>query len=73
MIGNFTIFIKGKACSSDKDCPTTDPLIYAKCKCGHNAKGLKYCDVEGGDEEWKTAFDKVSNSSKFYFFLIKLT
>lgn len=53
---------KGKVCTTDLDCPTTDPLKYAKCKCGHNAKGTKYCDIEGGDEEWTSAFENVSYS-----------
>lgn len=42
---------------SDLDCPTTDPAKFAKCKCGHTAKGTKYCDIEGGDEEWVEAND----------------
>jgi hypothetical protein len=40
---------------SNLDCPTTDPAIFAKCKCGHTSKGTKYCDVEGGDDEWVEA------------------
>ena len=51
-------------CNSDLDCPTSDSQIYGKCKCGHNAKGLKYCDVEGGDDEWIDAFSKVSISER---------
>ncbi len=51
------MFIKGEACTSDTDCPTTHSEIFAKCKCGHNAKGLKYCDIEGGDSEWTDAFE----------------
>jgi hypothetical protein len=46
-------------CTSDLDCPTTDADIYASCKCGHNAKGLKYCDIAGGDTEWVNAFTAV--------------
>jgi len=45
---------------SDLDCPTTDPAIFAKCKCGHTSKGTKYCDIEGGDEEWTEAYSFVS-------------
>lgn len=51
---------KGGVCMSDLDCPTTDPAIFAKCKCGHTSKGTKYCDVEGGDDEWTEAYDFVS-------------
>lgn len=51
---------KGKICTSNLDCATTDPTKFAKCKCGHNAKGTKYCDLEGGDEEWTDAFAKVN-------------
>ena len=43
---------KGKACKTKLDCPTTDPDAYAECKCGYGEKGQKYCDIEGGDEEW---------------------
>jgi hypothetical protein len=50
---------KGMVCTSDLDCPTTDSSIYAECKCGHNAKGLRYCDIEGGDQEWIDAFTAV--------------
>lgn len=55
-ISLFIVFKKGKICTSDKDCPTTDPQKYASCKCGHNAKGTRYCDIEGGDDEWTDAF-----------------
>ena len=51
--------IKGKICTSDFDCPSTDPLRFAACKCGHNDKGNKYCDIEGGDDEWAEAFTNV--------------
>ena len=44
---------------SDLDCPTTDPAQFAKCKCGHTAKGTKYCDIEGGDDEWLEAYSLV--------------
>jgi hypothetical protein len=43
---------KGRACKSDKDCPTTDPDAFAKCRCGFSTKGTKYCDIEGADDEW---------------------
>ena len=56
---------KRKVCTSDLDCPTSDPAKNAKCKCGHNAKGTKYCDIEGGDDEWADAFAKVSNLLRF--------
>lgn len=51
--------IKGKICTSDFDCPSTDPLRFTACKCGHNDKGNKYCDIEGGDDEWAEAFTNV--------------
>jgi hypothetical protein len=47
---------------SDLDCPTTDPAQFAKCKCGHTAKGTKYCDIEGGDDEWVEAYTLVTYS-----------
>ena len=51
---------------SDLDCPTTDPAQFAKCKCGHTAKGTKYCDIEGGDDEWLEAYSLVRfDSSNF--------
>ena len=51
---------------SDLDCPTTDPAQFAKCKCGHTAKGTKYCDIEGGDDEWLEAYSLVRlNSPNF--------
>jgi hypothetical protein len=31
--------------------------VFVDCKCGHNAKGTKYCDLGGGDDEWVEAFD----------------
>ena len=45
---------------SDLDCITTDPALFAKCKCGHTAKGTKYCDIEGGDDEWTESYALVS-------------
>ena len=56
---------KGGVCMSDLDCPTTDPALFAKCKCGHTSKGTKYCDVEGGDDEWTDAYALVSILSLF--------
>jgi hypothetical protein len=47
---------------SNLDCPTTDPAIFAKCVCGHTSKGTKYCDIEGGDDEWTEAYDLVSTA-----------
>ncbi len=41
------------------DCPTTDPSQWAECKCGHTSKGTKYCDIEGGDDEWVEAYTLV--------------
>ena len=49
---------KGKPCQTDQDCPTSDGLVFAKCLCGVNNKGTKYCDIEGGDNEWIEAKDK---------------
>ena len=46
---------------SDQDCPTTDPSVFAPCKCGHTAKGTKYCDILGGDDEWVASYALVSN------------
>ena len=46
---------KGLACLSDADCPTSDTATQASCKCGFSTKGLKYCDIEGGDTEWLAA------------------
>ena len=51
---------------SNLDCPTTDPAIFANCKCGHTSKGTKYCDVEGGDDEWTEAYSFVSDFLSFY-------
>lgn len=51
---------KGGVCMSDLDCPTTDPALFAKCKCGHTSKGTKYCDIEGGDDEWTEAYALVN-------------
>ena len=51
---------KGGVCMSNLDCPTTDPSTFANCKCGHTAKGTKYCDIEGGDDEWIEANTLVS-------------
>ena len=44
---------------SDLDCITTDPALFAKCKCGHTQKGTSYCDIEGGDDEWLDSYALV--------------
>lgn len=49
----------GKSCLSDADCPTSDSNTYASCKCGISTKGLKYCDIEGGDTDWLAAYEAV--------------
>jgi hypothetical protein len=54
------LLLKGDACSSNSDCPTSDSNVFAECKCGHNSKGSKYCDLGGGDDEWTKAFEAVS-------------
>lgn len=46
---------------SDLDCPTTDPVTYASCKCGHTSKGTKYCDILGGDDEWTESYALVND------------
>lgn len=46
---------KGKVCTTDADCPTTDSNVNAKCKCGFNTNGDKYWDIEAGDDEWVKA------------------
>ena len=51
----------GRACLSDADCPTSDTNTYARCKCGFSTKGLKYCDIEGGDDQWLAAAEAVSS------------
>jgi len=51
---------KGKPCISDADCPTSDTTVFAKCRCGFSTKGLKYCDIEGGDTPWETAIEAFS-------------
>ncbi len=56
---------------SDLDCPTTDPSKYAKCRCGHTSKGTKYCDIEGGDEEWTEAYDLVKISTNLNFIIVR--
>lgn len=59
-------YLQGGVCMSDLDCPTTDPAIFAKCKCGHTAKGTKYCDIEGGDDEWTESYDLVRIAIQLY-------
>eukprot|EP00347_Sterkiella_histriomuscorum_P015610 403356376 len=51
----------GKPCLSDADCTTSDTNSLAKCKCGFSTKGLKYCDIEGGDQQWLDAADAFSS------------
>lgn len=46
---------KGQVCTTDADWPTTDSNINAACKCGYNADGNSYCDIEAGDTEWVEA------------------
>ncbi len=48
---------KGKSCTSDSDC------AGAKCECGWNNQGAKFCGLLPGDDEWKTARAKF----KTYF------
>jgi len=58
---------KGQVCLTDNDCPTSRTGVYASCKCGYNVNGTKYCDVEGGDEEWmqaREAFVEYIQASK---------
>ena len=51
---------KGLPCKSNTDCPTSRTGVYATCRCGFNTNGTKYCDAEGGDEEWLTARTAVT-------------
>jgi hypothetical protein len=53
------------------DCPTTDPSQWAKCKCGHTSKGTKYCDIEGGDDEWLEAYSLVSINAILTLFKVR--
>ena len=46
---------KGLECQANSDCPTSRTGINTTCRCGFNANGTKYCDVEGGDDEWVAA------------------
>lgn len=48
----FLFMIAGKVCRTDSDCPTNDMNNLAKCKCGFNSNGTKYCDIMPGDTEW---------------------
>lgn len=57
---------KGKTCLSDADCPTSDTNTFAKCRCGFSTKGLKYCDIEGGDEAWLLAATNVSSKHNLF-------
>ena len=55
----FFIFAQGRSCTTNRECPTTEAEVYAACKCGYSSKGLKYCDLAGGDDEWSEAINKV--------------
>ncbi len=57
--GGATSSNKGKACASSTDCPTSISGQYTACRCGLNNNGQKYCDAEGGDQEWVAARDAV--------------
>lgn len=46
---------KGKECSSNNDCPSSQPGIYATCGCGWSKTGKKFWDLLAGDEEWENA------------------
>lgn len=50
---------QGRSCTTNRECPTTEAEVYAACKCGYSSKGLKYCDLAGGDDEWTDAINKV--------------
>ena len=54
---------QGLVCTSNLDCPTSNPEVFANCKCGNNAKGLKYCDVSAGDDQWVNSFNLVKISA----------
>lgn len=56
---------RGKPCNSVFDCPTNTPGQYALCRCGLSKSASKYCDIEGGDDEWIKARNAV-------FFIINL-
>jgi hypothetical protein len=43
---------QGQKCNTDSDCPASDGLTSAKCRCGFNSNGTKYCDILPGDSEW---------------------
>ncbi|CAI2371396.1 unnamed protein product [Moneuplotes crassus] len=58
---------KGKECTTDNDCPTSDENVKAACKCGYSGDGKKYCDIEAGDTEWVDATNKFEE-----FFLTNL-
>jgi len=45
----------GNLCKTDNDCPTGRTGLFAKCRCGFNNNGSKYCEPEGGDTLWMTA------------------
>ena len=41
----------GLNCSTSKNCPTSDPNVYAACKCTYNEKVPKYCSILSGNDE----------------------
>lgn len=53
----------GKECQQDRDCPTNIPGNPAKCKCGVNPWGKRFCDVTEADVEWQSALNAVN---KYY-------
>jgi hypothetical protein len=60
---------KPKKCSTDSDCKSETNGITSKCRCGHNSKGYKYCDLLPGDSEYKKYLDYISDwiqSSSIY-------
>ena len=55
---------KGQVCKTDNDCPSSRTGQYSNCRCGFNFNGSKYCDTEGGDNEWVLARTAVLHDSK---------
>lgn len=54
---------KGKTCTTNADCPTSDDNVFANCKCGYNSGGNMYCDIEADDSQWT----KATRLFKAYF------
>eukprot|EP01016_Furgasonia_blochmanni_P030227 TRINITY_DN3152_c0_g1_i15.p2 TRINITY_DN3152_c0_g1~~TRINITY_DN3152_c0_g1_i15.p2 ORF type:complete len:225 (-),score=16.43 TRINITY_DN3152_c0_g1_i15:511-1185(-) len=48
---------KGQNCTFDTDCNSTDPNIFAPCKCGHTGGSNRYCDTLPLDDEWQSALN----------------